>query len=122
MKPSESDTCDKCGLHKNECRCSRGKAESPSEEGKEKWLSSFEKEWKKRRRMSFAWEWIEDHGCVNKESCLKLVQSMFKELEKGDQEELWNNLFSIIYGNTLDPDYSNRHEIVKSKFIITRRN
>jgi hypothetical protein len=39
----------------------------------------FEVEWNKRRKMNFAWEWIEDYGCVNKEACLKLVKSLLRQ-------------------------------------------
>lgn len=43
-----------------------------------------------------------------------------KGIDQESQDYLWSEVFDMIYGNTLDPDYSNRHEILKSKFHITR--
>jgi len=41
-------------------------------------LKSFEDEWKKRSRMDFEWEWVEDAGCINKIECRRLVKTILK--------------------------------------------
>lgn len=42
-------------------------------------LNVFESEWKKRSRMNFEWEWIEDSGCINKTECQELVKTILKQ-------------------------------------------
>jgi uncharacterized protein YifE (UPF0438 family) len=41
-------------------------------------INSFESEWKKRSRMNFEWEWVEDAGCINKTECRRLVKTILK--------------------------------------------
>jgi hypothetical protein len=45
----------------------------------------FESEWNKRRKMHFAWEYIEDAGCINKTDCRRMIKHILKNNRKNEQ-------------------------------------
>jgi hypothetical protein len=48
-----------------------------------RFIQLFESEWKKRSKMHFDWEWVEDAGCVNKTECRRMIKSILKQLKNG---------------------------------------